>query len=386
MVAELSLALIESLPKTDLHVHLDGSLRLQTILELAEEQGVTLPATDPDELFAMVYAGDVCNSLDDYLKGFDITLSVLQTEGGLERAAYELCEDASNEGVWFIEVRYAPMLHMQRGLRLTQIVEAVLRGLRRAGRDFGIGFGVILCGIRSMNVENSLRMAELAVAFKNRGVVGFDLAGSEVNNPAKEHMSAFQLILDNNINCTAHAGEAFGPDSIAQAIHKCGAHRIGHGTRLREDGELLNYVNDHRIPLEVCPSSNLQTKAALNWAAHPVDFYVDYGIRVTINTDNRLITDTTVSKELWLCHQHFGWDLNQIKEIVIAGFKSAFLPYREKVDLLLKVTKELDKIQIPSDTKSRRNTPLPKTEYHDTGSIEAKPESEPSTPVTDITR
>lgn len=386
MVAELSLALIESLPKTDLHVHLDGSLRLETVLDLAKEQGVTLPSTDPDELFALLYAGDVCNSLDDYLEGFDITLSVLQTEAGLERAAYELCEDASNEGVWFIEVRYAPMLHQKRGLRLTQIVEAVLRGLRRAGRDFGIGFGVILCGIRSMNVENSLRMAELAVAFKNRGVVGFDLAGSEVNNPAKEHMSAFQLILDNNINCTAHAGEAFGPDSIAQAIHKCGAHRIGHGTRLREDGELLNYVNDHRIPLEICPSSNLQTKAAQNWAAHPVDFYVDYGIRVTINTDNRLITNTTVSKELWLCHKHYGWDLNQIKEIVIAGFKSAFIPYREKVDLLLKVTKELDKIQVPSDTKSRQDTPVPETEYHDTGSIEANPESEPSTPVTDISR
>ena len=388
MVAELSLALIESLPKTDLHVHLDGSLRLETILDLAEKQGVTLPETDPDKLFALVYAGDVCNSLDDYLKGFDITLSVMQTEEGLERAAYELGEDASKEGVWFIEVRYAPMLHMKKGLRLTQIVEAVLHGLRRAGRDFGIRFGVILCGIRSMNVENSLRMAELAVAFKNRGVVGFDLAGSEVNNPAKEHMAAFQLILDNNVNCTAHAGEAFGPDSIAQAIHKCGAHRIGHGTRLREDGELLNYVNDHRIPLEICPSSNLQTKAAKNWAAHPVDFYVDYGIRVTINTDNRLITNTTVSKELWLCHKHYGWDLKQIKDIVIAGFKSAFMPYREKVDLLNKVITVLDTIHLPSDAKSlRTNTPVPQNEYHDTGRVDGDIVRESDvTPVTDITR
>ncbi len=378
---------MESLPKTDLHVHLDGSLRLQTILDLAQDQGVTLPTRDPDKLFAMLYAGDVCNSLDDYLKGFDITLSVMQTEEGLERAAYELCEDASNEGVWFIEVRYAPMLHMKKGLRLTQIVEAVLRGLRRAGHDFGIRFGVILCGIRSMSVENSLRMAELAVAFKNRGVVGFDLAGSEVNNPAKEHMAAFQLILDNNINCTAHAGEAFGPDSIAQAIHKCGAHRIGHGTRLREDGELLNYVNDHRIPLEVCPSSNLQTKAAPNWAGHPVDFYVDYGIRVTINTDNRLITNTTVSKELWLCHKHYGWDLKQIKEIVIAGFKSAFLPYREKADLLLTVTKVLDQIHEPTDGKVLDPKKSDDKDYHDTGRID--PESKkntPTKPVTDITR
>jgi adenosine deaminase len=371
MVAELSLELIESLPKTDLHVHLDGSLRLDTVLDLAKEQGVQLPSTDRDELFKLLYAGDVCESLDDYLKGFDITLSVMQTEESLERAAFELAEDAWNEGVWFIEVRYAPMLHMVNGLRLTQIVEAVLRGLRQAKRQFGIRYGVILCGIRSMSVENSLRMAELAVAYKNRGVVGFDLAGSEVNNPAKEHMVAFQLILDNNINCTAHAGEAFGPDSIAQAIHKCGAHRIGHGTRLREDGDLLNYVNDHRIPLEICPSSNLQTKAAESWEAHPVDFYVDYGIRVTINTDNRLITDTTVSKELWLCHTHYGWSLDQIKEIVIAGFKSAFIPHREKVDMLTEVTRALAEIQVPSNGKSLDSkSKAPAKEYHDTGSLD----------------
>lgn len=388
MVAELSLELIESLPKTDLHVHLDGSLRLDTVIDLAKRQGVTLPTTDRDELFKLLYAGDVCNSLDDYLKGFDITLSVMQTEEGLERSAYELAEDAWNEGVWFIEVRYAPMLHQVNGLRLTQIVEAVLRGLRRAKQAFGIRYGVILCGIRSMSVENSLRMAELAVAYKNRGVVGFDLAGSEVNNPAKEHMVAFQLILDNNINCTAHAGEAFGPDSIAQAIHKCGAHRIGHGTRLREDGDLLNYVNDHRIPLEVCPSSNLQTKAAKSWAAHPVDFYVDYGIRVTINTDNRLITDTTVSKELYLCHIHYGWSLDTIKEILIAGFKSAFMPHREKVDMLRKVTAALAEIEAPSDGKSlETTTPLPPKEYHDTGSIDPNLEQPPEpTPSTDITR
>jgi adenosine deaminase len=388
MVAELSLELIESLPKTDLHVHLDGSLRLDTVIELAKKQGVTLPTTDREGLFRLLYAGDVCNSLDDYLKGFDITLSVMQTEEGLERAAYELAEDAWNEGVWFIEVRYAPMLHQVNGLRLTQIVEAVLRGLRQAKRAFGIRYGVILCGIRSMSVENSLRMAELAVAYKNRGVVGFDLAGSEVNNPAKEHMVAFQLILDNNINCTAHAGEAYGPDSIAQAIHKCGAHRIGHGTRLREDGDLLNYVNDHRIPLEVCPSSNLQTKAAKSWAAHPVDFYVDYGIRVTINTDNRLITDTTVSKELHLCHTHYGWSLEQIKEIVIAGFKSAFMPHREKVDMLGDVLVALAKIEVPSNGKALdAKTPTPPKEYHDTGCVDPNPK-EPSIPKpsTDISR
>lgn len=352
MATELTLEFIEKLPKTDLHVHLDGSMRLDTILDLARAHGVKLPTEDREQLFRMIYAGEVCQSLDDYLKAFDITLSVMQTEESLERAAFELAEDAWKEGVRYIEVRYAPMLHTRWGLRLTTVVEAVLRGLRTAKRTYGIRYGVILCGIRSMSADSSVRMAELCIAFKNRGVVGFDLAGSEVNNPAALHQKAFQLTLNNNINCTAHAGEAYGPDSISQAIHKCGAHRIGHGTRLIEDGDLLNYVNDHRIPLEVCPSSNIQTKAASSWESHPVDFFVDYGLRVTINTDNRLLTDTTVSKELWLCHLHYGWSLDQIKEVLVAGFKSAFIPYREKADLLKAITAELDAIQAPTNGKS----------------------------------
>ena len=338
--SDVTLELLHKLPKTDLHCHLDGSLRLDTILELARDQGVTLPTFDRGDLYRMLFAGDV-GSLDEYLKAFDITLSVMQTEDALERCAYELCEDAHRENVRYIEIRYCPMLHTTLGLRPAQVVEAVLRGCRSAKREFGIRYGVILCAIRSHGADISLRIAELCVAFKNRGVVAFDLAGSEVNNEAKLHRHAFQLVIDNNINCTAHAGESFGADSVHQAIHKCGAHRIGHGTRLVENGELLNYVNDHRIPLEVCPSSNIQTKAAASWETHPLDFFVDYGLRITINTDNRLITDTTVTKELWLCHQHYGWSLATIKEIIIAGFKSAFMPYREKADLLAEISAEL---------------------------------------------
>ncbi|HVK76587.1 MAG TPA: adenosine deaminase [Kofleriaceae bacterium] len=351
MSPELSLEFIEKLPKTDLHCHLDGSLRLDTVIDLARKQQVKLPTFDRGELFKLLYAGEKCASLDDYLKGFDITLSVMQTEEALERCAFELAEDAWKENVRYLEVRYSPILHTRLGLRPATVVEAVLRGLRAAKRQFGIRYGVILCAIRSLSAEASWRIAELCVAFKNRGVVGFDLAGSEVNNPAKLHRPSFQLVIDNNINCTAHAGESFGPDSVHQAIHKCGAHRIGHGTRLVENGDLLNYVNDHRIPLEVCPSSNLQTKAATSWENHPVDFYVDYGLRVTINTDNRLITDTTVSKELWLCHKHYGWPLPTIKEIIISGFKSAFMPYREKADLLAEISAELAAIQAPGNGK-----------------------------------
>jgi adenosine deaminase len=347
MDAHLPFELIHKLPKTDLHCHLDGSLRLDTILELAREQRVALPTFDRDELFGMLYAGESCTSLEEYLKAFDITLSVLQTEAALERVAFELAEDAWRENVRYLEVRYSPVLHTRQGLRPAQVVEAVLRGLRHAKRQLGIRYGLILCAIRSLGPESSLRIAELCVAFKNRGVVGFDLAGPEMNHPAKVHRHAFQLVIDNNINCTAHAGESFGPDSVHQAIHKCGAHRIGHGTRLVESGDLLNYVNDHRIPLEVCPTSNLQTKAASSWETHPVDFFVDYGLRVTINTDNRLITDTTASKELHLCHLHYNWSLDTLKEVIIAGFKSAFMPQREKSDLLAEISAELASVRDP---------------------------------------
>jgi adenosine deaminase len=340
-MSEITPELLMRLPKTDLHCHLDGSLRLDTVLDLAKQQKVKLPTFDRGELFGLLYAGEHVESLDDYLRAFDITLSVLQQEHALERVAYELAVDAHAENVRYIEVRYSPLLHVREGLRPTQVVEAVLRGLRTAKRELGIRYGVILCAIRSLSPDQSLRIAELCVAFKNRGVVGFDLAGSEINFPAKVHREAFQLVIDNNINCTAHAGESFGPDSVHQAIHKCGAHRIGHGTRLVESGDLLNFVNDHRIPLEVCPSSNVQTRAAASWEAHPVDFFVDYGLRVTINTDNRLMSDTTVTKELHLCHKYFGWSLATIKEIIISGFKSAFMPYREKADLVAEISREL---------------------------------------------
>jgi adenosine deaminase len=357
-MAPLTLEYLEKLPKTDLHCHLDGSLRLETILDLARQQRVRLPADEPDRLFHFIYAGERCESLDDYLKAFDITLSVMQTEESLYRVAYELAEDCARENVRYLEVRYSPMLHTQRGLKLAPIVEAVIQGLRAGERDFGVRSGVILCGIRSISAESSLRMAELCVAFKNRGVIGFDLAGAEYNYPAKDHKQAFQLILNNNVNCTAHAGEAYGPESIAQAIHYCGAHRIGHGTRLRENGDLLNYVNDHRIPLEICLSSNVQTRAAPDLESHPLPFFYSYGLRVTINTDNRLVTNTTVSKELLLVHQQYGLGIEDIKELIISGFKSAFLPYREKADLLKKVTRELESFVEPSSLRSVEPEPV----------------------------
>ncbi|MBS2022873.1 MAG: adenosine deaminase [Deltaproteobacteria bacterium] len=335
-------ALLHALPKSDLHCHLDGSLRLKTMLELAEQQKVKLPADTEEGLAHAMRIGERHGSLEEYLKGFDITLSVLQTEESLYRAAYELALDAHAENCRLLEVRYAPVLHGQRGLKPTVVVEAVLEGLRRAERETGIIAGVLVCGIRNMSPETSLRLAELSVAYKNKGVLGFDLAGAEDGNPAKDHQHAFQLILNNNVNCTVHAGEAYGPPSIAQALHYCGAHRIGHGVRLREDGDLLNYVNDHRIPIESCPSSNVQTGAVPDMASHPFKFYLDFGIRVTVNTDNRLITNTTVTKELGLLVKQFGLDVHDIKNVLVAGFKSAFLTFHDRAQLIRRVQKEME--------------------------------------------
>ncbi|MEP7048704.1 MAG: adenosine deaminase [Pseudomonadota bacterium] len=350
-----------ALPKTDLHVHLDGSLRLETILELGHAYKVELPANDVEGLRAAIGCGNNFGSLVEYLRGFGITLRVMQTEAALERIAFELAEDAHRENVRYMEVRYAPMLHTQHGLKLTKVVEAVLDGLRRARETYGIKANVIICGIRNISAESSYQMAELAVAYKGRGVVGFDLAGAEADFPAKHHRAAFQLVRDNNINCTIHAGEAYGPESIAQAIHVCGAHRIGHGCRLREDGDLLHYVNDHRVPLECCPSSNVQTGAVKDLASHPLKLYFDLGLRVTVNTDNRLITDTSVSKELFLVHTKMGVPFADIKSMILAGFKSSFQPFHEKQAALRRVGVELDRyddngvLRAPASNGSERS-------------------------------
>jgi adenosine deaminase len=341
---EVTEELIRALPKTDLHCHLDGSMRIKTILELAERQKVKLLADTEDGLARAIHKGEVCKSLGDYLVAFDVTLAVLQDAAALHRAAYELGIDAAAENVRYLEVRYSPALHQQKGLRMTTVVDAVLEGLRDAKRETGMKYGVLICGIRHMSPQTTIRLAELCVAYKNRGVVGFDLAGAELNFPAKDHKDAFQLILRNNVNCTAHAGEAYGPESISQAIHFLGAHRIGHGTRLREDGDLLNYMNDHRIPIEVCLSSNVQTGAVQDMNSHPLKFYFDYGLRVTINTDNRLITDTTVTKEMMIAHKDLGFSLEDLTTLIVSGFKSAFLPFREKQDVLKAVNEEIARV------------------------------------------
>lgn len=333
---------LRELPKVELHCHLDGSLRIESMLDQAIKDKVELPTNNADDLRRMVCINEQVNSLPNYLKNFEITLKVLQTPEALTRAAYELVEDCSQENILYLEVRYSPILHTERGMTTMETVDAVLKGLRQAEQDFKIKTGIIICGIRSISPEISYRLAELAVAFKNRGVVGFDLAGIEENFPAKNHREAFSLILQNNINTTLHAGESYGPESIHQAIHYCGAHRIGHGVRLKEDGDLLNYVNDHRIALEMCLTSNVQTGSVPNYQSHPFKFYYEYGLRVTLNTDNRLISNTTLTREYYLAHQYYNFGIREFKEIIIGGFKSAFLPHRTRTELIKRIADQLD--------------------------------------------
>ncbi|MFN2433105.1 MAG: adenosine deaminase [Gemmatimonadota bacterium] len=333
---------ILALPKVELHVHLDGCLRLTTLLDLAGEQGVRLPAADTSALEEYFAHPETGRSLVEYLTRFDTTLSVMQERPAIERIAYELAEDAHRENVRYFEVRFSPVLHRDRGLGLHDSVEAVRAGLERAERELGVRAGIIICALRHLDPLVSEELAELCVDYKHRGVVGFDLAGPEENFPAKKHRSAFKVVLENNVNITIHAGEAWGADSIHQAIHDCGAHRIGHGTHLFEDRDLQDYVNDHRIPIEVCLLSNVQTGAVETLAAHPLRRYFDEGLRVTVNTDSRLISQTTVTDELLRAHAELGFTWPEIKKLVLNGFKSAFLPYAERRALLGQVSAELD--------------------------------------------
>ena len=339
--------LLLALPKTDLHLHLDGSIRVQTILDLAAEQRVRLPAEDAEALGGMLRMGQGTRSLEQYLKAFDVTLAVLQEKDAIERSAYELALDCAAENVRYIEVRFSPILHTRHGLSLKESVDAARAGLERAERETGIQTGIIICGIRHISPESSLVLAQLALEYKSAGVVGFDLAGAEEHFPAKKHREAFFLILNNNINCTVHAGEAFGPASIAQAVHYCGAHRIGHGTRLREDPDLMEYINDHRIALEMCLSSNVHTGAIQTLADHPIKEYLDAGLRVTLNTDNRLMSNTTLTNEFMLAIEHCGLTLHDIEDTILYGFKSAFLPLKRKKELLGKVYREIRALTAP---------------------------------------
>jgi adenosine deaminase len=340
--------MLHRLPKTDLHVHLDGSLRPQTMIELADADGIALPATDAAALAEYMHVSEG-RDLVDYLARFDITLDLMQTADAIERIAYELAEDSANENIRYTEVRFCPVLSTRAGLSSADVVEATLRGLRRAEADHEITTAVIVCGLRNLPVKTSIELAELAVAFRDRGVVAFDMAGAEYGHPPIEHQRAFQIAADANMGVTIHAGEAFGPASIHQAVHYCGARRIGHGTRLWEDPDLLAFVNDYRIPIEVCLTSNVQTRATPTLEEHPLRIFYDQGLVVSLNTDNRLMSATTMTDEFLIAHQALGFSWDQLCELTIMGFQSAFLPYKDKAALVAAVEAEIGAVPLPGN-------------------------------------
>jgi adenosine deaminase len=341
--------LLQSLPKVLLHEHLDGILRPQTVIDLAGDAGYKeLPTQNSEQLAQWFHEGANQGSLAKYLEGFKHTVAVMQTEEALERVAYEQAEDLSRDGVVYYETRFAPIFHTEKGLSHQQAVAAVLKGMARGRKDFGVQSGLIICAMRNMNV--SLEMAELAVDLRARGVVGFDLAGEEGGFPPKKHIDAFHYIQRENFNITIHAGEGFGKESIWQAIQYCGAHRIGHGTRLIDDiavsdgravklGDLAQYVLDKRIPLEICLLSNVHTGAAPTLAEHPFEVLYQEKFRVTLNTDNRLMSNTSMTKEFEAAAKTFGLTLQDFEKMTINAMKSAFLPYGQRCELIYQTIK-----------------------------------------------
>lgn len=340
----ISRELLRALPKAELHCHLDGSVRAETMLELGREYGQTMPVDDPDALREHMVVKDAHN-LEEYLERFAITLSVMQRAEAIERIAYELAADAARDGVRYLEARYAPVLNTREGLSLDEAVEAAARGLTRAERDHDIVARIIVCGLRHLEPGVSLRLAKLAVAHRNHGVVGFDLAGGERGHPASDHAPAFAYAREHNLAVTVHAGEGDGADSVRQAVHLCGANRLGHATRLIEDEPLTSYVNDRRIALEVCLTSNVQTHATESIEAHPVRQYFDRGMNVVLNTDNRLMSGTTLTDEYLLAARYHSFTFEELSAVALNGFASAFVPWKERMRLIQRAAEDIERLR-----------------------------------------
>ncbi|GAB2599029.1 adenosine deaminase [Streptomyces capparidis] len=341
-------------PKALLHDHLDGGLRPATVVELAELTGYgALPETDPERLGTWFRRAADSGSLERYLETFAHTCAVMQTRDALFRVAAECAEDLAADGVVYAEVRYAPEQHLEGGLSLEEVVEAVNEGFRegeRRARDAGrrIRVGALLTAMR--HAARSLEIAELANRYRDAGVVGFDIAGAEAGFPPTRHLDAFEYLKRENNHFTIHAGEAFGLPSIWQALQWCGADRLGHGVRIIDDievaddgtvrlGRLAAYVRDKRIPLELCPTSNIQTGAASSYADHPIGLLRRLCFRATVNTDNRLMSGTTMSREFQHLVDTFQYTLDDLQWFTVNAMKSAFIPFDERLALINEVIK-----------------------------------------------
>ena len=344
-----TLADIRTVPKVLLHDHLDGGIRPATIIELAAEHGYrNLPTTDPTDLAKWMVRGANRLNLELYLETFAHTVGVLQERDALERAAAEAAEDLDDDGVAYAEVRFAPELHLEAGLTLDEVVEAVLAGFEKGSAGRRIRIGTLVTAMRT--AARSLEIAELAVRHRDAGVVGFDIAGAEAGNPPTRHLDAFQYIQRENFHLTIHAGEAYGPPSIWEAIQYCGAERLGHGVRIVDDidttdpdnprlGRLAAYVRDRRIPLEVCPTSNVHTGVCASIGDHPIGLLGKLRFRITVNTDNRLMSDTDLSSEMVHLVDAFGYTWDDLQWLTVNAMKSAFIPFDDRLELINRTIK-----------------------------------------------
>lgn len=339
----LTRELIAALPKVELHVHLDGSLRPETMIELAGRAGVELPTRDPDALRQFMLVSDARN-LEDYLAKFELTIALLQDPAAIERVAYEMVEDAARDNLRYLEVRYCPLLSTRQGLGMDEVVAAEWRGLQRGAADFGIPARIINCSLRHYEPEVSVQIAEHSVRCREHGVVAFDLAGGEAGRPPGVHGEAFDIAAQGLLRVTVHAGEAWGPASIAEAIHRCHAERIGHGTRLHEKPALQDYVRDRQLLIETNITSNLQTRAVSRAADHPVRRYYDAGLAVTLCTDSWLMSGVSLTDEYWLAHRELGFTREEIDDMILTGCAGTFLPLPERQALFDRVRDELEAI------------------------------------------
>src|SRR5215469_719299 len=342
---------IRHVPKVLLHDHLDGVLRPATIVDLARQTGYRgLPTSDPGELGRWMTSAAERGNLELYLEAFQHTVAVMQTRDSLVRVAAECAEDLAADGVAYAEVRFAPELHVAGGLNLDEVVEAVLEGFRAGSEGRRITVYALLTAMRT--AARSLEIAELAVRYRDRGVVGFDIAGAEAGSPPSRHLDAFQYVARENFHITIHAGEGFGLPSIWEALQWCGAHRLGHGVRIIDDievpdegegrpslGRLANYVRDRRIPLEMCPTSNVQTGAVASIKEHPIGLLREMLFRVTVNTDNRLMSGVSLSSEFQALSEAFGYRWSDVEWLTINAMKSAFAPFDERLWIIDTVIK-----------------------------------------------
>ncbi|WP_082420298.1 adenosine deaminase [Paenibacillus sp. A3] len=321
------------LPKVDLHLHLDGSVKPETVLELAAAEGIRLPAATPEGLLPYMQVDEPCGSLQAYLGKFEFVGRFLHRPEALERVAFEVVEQAAEHGCRYIEVRFGPQLHRNRGMTPDEVISSVIAGLNQGEAQFGVKAKGIACCLRHHGQLDNTEVIEAASRFQGKGIVGVDLAGDEAAYPARLHRELFALARSKGLPVTIHAGEAAGADSVYEAVIRLGAARIGHGVRMKEDPAVLELVKERQIPLEMCPVSNIQTRAVSGWAAYPVREYFDLGIPVTINTDNLTVSGTNLTKEYHILMERFGFTPVEIGKLLLNGLEAGFMDEADKREL-----------------------------------------------------